>query len=585
MTSVFAKFIFDYNRLVRALSLILSLVLLCQCAAKHQPIEFAPSFNLKPRGMMTGESLQERRTLEARPSLAPLEKKRLVDLYENELKYMKSGSPLYDKLKESVGTLQPEVTRLQEESQSAWSDYQKYVRANREEPAGRSPIKHRGLKKAYDQVYQLWNQDQNASALDKVGEILKDATFLDEANDHDWYVIQNLKFRIANDLGQIPVAEEAYQKMKSLDDCAERTATAGFILALHLFGAGQNESALERMESQCDRDESVSNKMRRMYWRGRFLESRAAKPEDAYAEILSTKVPGYYFYLACSRLGRKVEFAPRVFQTRSFLKREIEMPGKIHDLLLKAEERLKSGLKRDADAYLLQAAVRVRKDPDISDLPTLLYVAHLLQAAEDHVEAMRLYSIVTEALQLPEKPTGVEFDFLDDMFPRPFGSQVDASARQWAVDPDLIYSLMRQESAFNPEASSVVDARGLMQLMPFLAKSIAEQWGYQYYADKYLFQGDENVKLATVHLHQLQVLVPHIALIAASYNAGVQRTSGWWKRWGHLPADVFIELIPITETRNYVKLVIRNFLYYKASRARGAVQAGVVPMELPPYSG
>jgi hypothetical protein len=586
MESVFARFIFDYNRPVRVIILLFCLGLLCQCAAKHQPVEFTPSFNLKPRGMLTGEGLMERRQLEARGDLTLLQKKRLLELYEVELRTLKGGSPLHEKLREEVGFLQNEVAPLQEETQNVFQEYQRIARAAREEGPARSPLKHRGLKRAYDQAYQLWNQDQNPGALDKVTEILGSEAFRGEVSDEDWYLVHYLRFRIAVDLGQLATADESYLKMRGIEECAERTTTAGFILALHRFAAGQTEGALQMLDGQCDEDKSVANQLKRMYWRGRFMESRSAKPEDAYREILATKVPGYYFYLACSRLGRTVDFAPRIFQTRSFLKQEIPMPGKVHSLLLKAEERLKNGLKKDAEAFLLQASVRIRKDPGVSDLPMLLYTAHLLQAAENHVEAMRLYSLVTESLQLPEATSAVEFDFLDDMFPRPFETQVDAAARQWGVDPDLIYSLMRQESAFNPEASSVADARGLMQLMPFLAKSLADQWGYgMYYSDKYLFHGDENLKLATVHLRQLQTLVPHIALIAASYNAGYHRVSGWWKRWGHLPADVFNELIPITETRNYVKLVIRNFLYYKAGRSRGPVQAGVVPMELPPYSG
>jgi soluble lytic murein transglycosylase-like protein len=562
------------------------LALLCQCAAKHQPIEFAPSFALKPRGVLTSETLLERRQLESRADLSSLEKKRLLELYELELRTLKTGSPLHERLREEISYLQTELAPLQEESQKAWQDYRELARESREEAATRAPLKHRGLKRVFDETYQLWNQDQNASALERVDEILRDPVFKDEVKESDWYLVHNLRFRVAIDMGLLPVAEESYSRLHDIDECAERTATAGFLLALHRFAGGNAEGALQILDQQCDKDKSVSNRLKRMYWRARFQEPSSPRPEDVYRDLLGTRVPGYYFYVACSRLGRKVDFASRMFQTRSFLKREIEMPRRVHGLLLLAEERLKSGLKRDAEAYLLQAAVRMRNDPDPEDLPALLYIAHLLQAAEGHVEAMRLYSIVTDALQEPREAAPVEFDFVDDMFPRPFAANVDAASRQWGVDPDLIYALMRQESAFNPEAASVADARGLMQLMPFLAKSLADQWGYGvYYSDKYLFHGDENVKLATVHLHQLQTLVPHIALIAASYNAGFHRVSGWWKRWGSLPVDVFIELIPITETRNYVKLVIRNFLYYKAARNRGSVQAGAVSMELPPYSG
>src|SRR5262249_36812764 len=69
--------------------------------------------------------------------------------------------------------------------------------------------------------------------------------------------------------------------------------------------------------------------------------------------------------------------------------------------------------------------------------------------------------------------------------------------------------------------------------------------------------------------------------IAASYNAGLSRVNGWWKRNGTHPLDVFVELIPINETRNYVKLVLRNYIHYKALRTGGAVDVGFIPFRLP----
>ena len=76
---------------MQAFLLALVLTLLCQCAAKHQPVEFAPSYTLKPRGTLTGELLWERRKLEGRADLSPLEKKRLLALYESEIRTLKVG--------------------------------------------------------------------------------------------------------------------------------------------------------------------------------------------------------------------------------------------------------------------------------------------------------------------------------------------------------------------------------------------------------------------------------------------------------------------------------------------------------------
>ena len=120
--------------------------------------------------------------------------------------------------------------------------------------------------------------------------------------------------------------------------------------------------------------------------------------------------------------------------------------------------------------------------------------------------------------------------------------------------------------------------------MPSLARSLSHQWSYQpYYSDRLLFDADENLKLSTFHLSQLRVLAPHVVLMSAAYNAGMSRVSGWWKRFGALPLDVFVEFIPVNETRNYVKLVMRNYIYYKALRSGGVVDSNLIPFQLPPF--
>ena len=170
------------------------------------------------------------------------------------------------------------------------------------------------------------------------------------------------------------------------------------------------------------------------------------------------------------------------------------------------------------------------------------------------------------------------------MFPRPYQDKVSWLAKEWNIDEDFIYSIMRQESAFNPGAVSATDARGLMQMMPSLARSLSQSWRYHPYStDKVLFQAEENLKLSTYHLHQLQLLAPHYALMAASYNAGLKRTSRWWQKFGDQPLDIFVEFIPVSETRNYVKLVLRNFLYYKALRTQSSIPANFIPVILPEY--
>ncbi len=558
--------------------------LLCQCATKHQPFEFAPYFATRPATYFTTESLVEIARLEQKADLSRLEKKRLWDLYQLEIKQLKPGTPLAQQIAASAAQLAPDAQPLENELHDIQTEMAKH-----REPV---PVDERvsvftnpGFRKEYSAVYQLWNKDQNDLAMRRASDLLK-SPYKDKVSHAEWFKLLNLRFRIALDLMDTRGAAVAYQAMKDFDSCHPDTAQAGLLVALNLFSAKDEKGALQVFEAQCDPDKSPANRIKRLYWEGRFQESNPAISTAKYEEVIRAKVPGFYFYLAMSRLGRKIEFAPTTFFTRSYLSHELEVSGEVDDLWSHAEERLRANLRKDASVYLMRASQLLKSKAQPTDIPALLYTAHLLQASGSQLEAMKIYAVVTSVLQdSPAEETDANFDFLAEMFPRPHAPMVDWLAGQWDTDPDFIYAIMRQESAFNPGAVSLADARGLMQLMPFLARNIAQRWSYQsYYSDKLLFHARENLKLAVYHLHQLARLAPHLALVAASYNAGLLRVGTWWKRNQSLPLDVFIELIPVSETRNYVKLVLRNYIHYRALRSNGIVKPDAIPFSLPPVT-
>src|SRR5262245_5869859 len=133
----------------------------------------------------------------------------------------------------------------------------------------------------------------------------------------------------------------------------------------------------------------------------------------------------------------------------------------------------------------------------------------------------------------------------------------------------LVLGVIRQESAFDPEAVSSAGARGLMQLMPATAKSVAKRLGLKYTKDKLTADSDFNVSLGRAYLSEL--LTKHggsYVLSIAAYNAGPARVSEWTARFRdprRSGVDVidWVELIPISETRNYVQRVLENTQVYR----------------------
>ena len=139
-----------------------------------------------------------------------------------------------------------------------------------------------------------------------------------------------------------------------------------------------------------------------------------------------------------------------------------------------------------------------------------------------------------------------------------------SSSKENGLDPVLVAALIRQESNFNPLATSPAGARGLMQLMPAVGKGLADAKGIGPWDPDLLYQPATNIKLGTAHLSGLARKYPEVVKVLAAYNAGESRVEKWSSKTGAADPEVFTERIPFVETRDYVRTVLRNRAYYQA---------------------
>ena len=136
-------------------------------------------------------------------------------------------------------------------------------------------------------------------------------------------------------------------------------------------------------------------------------------------------------------------------------------------------------------------------------------------------------------------------------------------------EPALILAITRQESEFDPRAHSSAGARGLMQIMPATARITARTEGLPYQPNWLVDDPSYNVTLGAAYLqHLLESWNGSYVLTIASYNAGPGRPREWIGDWGDpraSNADVvdWVELIPFSETRNYVQRVLENVQVYR----------------------
>ena len=137
-------------------------------------------------------------------------------------------------------------------------------------------------------------------------------------------------------------------------------------------------------------------------------------------------------------------------------------------------------------------------------------------------------------------------------------------AREQRIDPYLVMALIREESYFRRDAVSHARANGLMQLLLSTARHMARPYGVRINR-RDLYKPEINVRFGCVYFRKLIDRYEgkvHMAL--AAYNAGEHRVDRWKRQFWYADDDEeFIEMIPFTETRNYVKNILRNYFYYR----------------------
>jgi soluble lytic murein transglycosylase len=138
------------------------------------------------------------------------------------------------------------------------------------------------------------------------------------------------------------------------------------------------------------------------------------------------------------------------------------------------------------------------------------------------------------------------------------------------VDKSVVYSIARQESAFNPQAISRAKALGLMQVLPGTGKLIAKKFGFPFDQKKMLSDPAYNAQMGAAELGDvLETYRGSYILSFVAYNAGRGRVRQWIEKYGD-PRDPqvdpidWVERIPFSETRNYVQRILENMQMYRA---------------------
>lgn len=306
-----------------------------------------------------------------------------------------------------------------------------------------------------------------------------------------------------------------------------------------------------------------------LYWSARAADKdgKKEKADGLYRRVISSFPLSYYAFLAVNRVGAPSPAdGEGVAEAPTETEPALSTEATYH--LDKVTELADLGLNKDAAAELLLAE-KLCKDKEAR-----LEIAKLASAAGYYFGAQRIvYSSFYRDLATDPHKSRSEIWRL--AFPLGYPSDVLINAEKNALNPSLILAIIKEESTYRPDIVSSAGAIGLMQIMPATGKKLSREVDMADFKAAFLFKEDINIALGSRYLrHLVNATGGRLPLAVASYNAGPNKVSEWIERYGTDDLEEFVEKIPYTETRNYVKKVMRSYGIYEELYTAGSRRTG-----------
>lgn len=272
------------------------------------------------------------------------------------------------------------------------------------------------------------------------------------------------------------------------------------------------------------------------YWRGRSMNQIGLSGSQYYDQIQHSR--DYYGFLAS------------LLEDNSFSLNE-QKPGllpEISENQIKAWQR--AGELERVEYFNNSRLTWVHAN---DELDTAELIAASNWAASEGLDYLSIQATISAK----------SWDYLELRFPTPYLDAYQGVATEFDLSLTWLYALSRQESAFARDISSGSGAIGLMQLMPGTARETARRLGIRYDQDL-LSNAEYNTRLGASFLQQAYLQLEENPVYAsAAYNAGISRVKGWLRNdRDQLPLDVWIEIIPFQETKNYVQNLMAFAVIY-----------------------
>jgi soluble lytic murein transglycosylase len=364
---------------------------------------------------------------------------------------------------------------------------------------------------------------------------------------------------LAVDSGDDASARKLWLQLAALQPASRFAPAARFEAALVAFVAGDLSAAMSEFDSLAAQPGPESNAG--LYWAGRaYWAAGDSVTATARWRAVALRSPEtYYAGLAGRRLGL-VPWAPNGLPNPA-----VTAPDAV-EFVRRVQLLEVCGMQQEAnwevDAWPAQ----------LTTSQELLDGARALAAVGRAALAARL---ARRALQAGPVDSVTAYYII---YPVVHANVLAHEADAHRLDPAFSSGLIRQESTFDPDAVSGAGARGLMQVMPEVGRQLSRRLKWPLWDPVLLFQPDVSLELGHYHLANLFDRYKEGVQVLVAYNAGGGKLPAWLARRGAADPEVFVERIPFAETRDYVRIVLRNAEYYRRMYDWSCGATGDVPV-------
>ncbi len=382
--------------------------------------------------------------------------------------------------------------------------------------------------------------------------------------------------RIYSIRGDAQNAINSFQKIFDSYPDGDKLADALWELGWIQYKSGSYSDAKTTFSNMASSFKGSSLGEKGLFWQAKCYQKLGEddRAKELYRNIVDLKAYSYYTFAARDLLlsaGEDVQI-PAVNQDlnpESLFVEEIipDVFSNLNDGNLKINgqmDHIARALELMKMEFYTSASLEVEAgSSQLESNPTrVLEIATLFFRSQDYASSIKILYKNSSKLKNTEQAY-IDYSYFLS-YPYGYGEYIDKYGSQYGLDPLFTLAVIRQESNFQPGVGSYAGAQGLMQVMPATGRSIASQIGISDYSDSMLLDPDISIKMGSYYLRQqLDTFDQSMVYCLGAYNGGPGAMSRWISDWGDKDPEEFIEYITYLQTRDYIKLVLRNYWFYQ----------------------